>query len=214
LSKGCVPRETIRLCYGCWRLVPHGLSSKQVWRKFIKSTGCRKSYNSWTQNWEFVLWINDRIVMNNPRCRVCKKNHSGGENGCWWKQPEETSYKTSTKRDTKPVWKAISRERDDRDTDEYAQRILNEVFDNRIRCPLCVYDDQPVLFTSRTYFDGVICGKPLESFTTEVVEPPLNPPRYYRRIMKWKTWEEWDSLRRKCDYPGNGWSKGPAGGGW
>ena len=149
LACGYIPKDTMKLCFGCWRFVPFGKSSKPVWERLVNDTGCAKSKILWELNWEVALFIKGKR--------------------------------------------------------------LEEIIDNRIRCPLCVFYDQDVLLTSTYYYDGASYGRPLKSFPQKnVVKAPQKAPRY-RKPMRDKNATTWQAGWK---YTNDGWLIGPSKDGW
>lgn len=62
LAKGWVPKDRIRLCYGCWRLMPHGPFSRKRWNIIVANTGCARPKALWELDWEMALWTKGRRV--------------------------------------------------------------------------------------------------------------------------------------------------------
>ena len=139
----------MKLCFGCWRFVPFGKSSKPVWERLVNDTGCANSKILWELNWEVALFVKGKR--------------------------------------------------------------LEEIIDNRIRCPLCVFYDQDVLLTSTYYYDGASYGRPLKSFPQKnVVKAPQKAPRY-RKPMRDKNATTWQAGWK---YTNDGWLIGPSKDGW
>ena len=130
LGKGWVPKDRIRLCYGCWRLVPYGPASKQIWMRLVENTDCTESKIWWEFNWEVALWIKGTR--------------------------------------------------------------LEEVRDERIRCPLCVFYDQPLRLPSKKYVIKLMYSGRLKSFPEAklIRAPPRPKNRKNRKMATRKQYDE------------------------
>ena len=75
LAKGWIPKNRMKLCYGCWRFIPFGPHSENKLLNLQENTGCSKKTTQWEQNWEVSLWMKGKFAQDiadeRVRCPMC-----------------------------------------------------------------------------------------------------------------------------------------------
>ncbi|ETN38446.1 uncharacterized protein HMPREF1541_06481 [Cyphellophora europaea CBS 101466] len=59
LARGWIPKDKVKLCFGCWRFMPYGRFSKSVYLKMEKNRTCHLQVRNWLDNWDVKLWFRE-----------------------------------------------------------------------------------------------------------------------------------------------------------
>ena len=65
LAKGWIPKDRVRVCWGCWRFLTYGPVSRAQWVKQLGHECCLhvqiQRVERWLQNWEIRTWLGEIV---------------------------------------------------------------------------------------------------------------------------------------------------------